>query len=208
MTPAEVLNLIASDTRVLYPAEGLDADAVEELVAGGALSSCSMDGVEIVTLTPFSASVFALRIRAEIHSGELRWTPAKRSRKRRRPSKSEEQPLDLDAIADPNADEASEIAVANERIEREIEARGKRRVHRTDAELAGHLPCPQVLLTGCESWGRETSNPCPACKGLRLGPLTYCLRCDRWGLDWLLAPTRSRVVVRAKAAKFRPKVTA
>jgi hypothetical protein len=52
------------------------------------------------------------------------------------------------------------------------------------------LPRPTILVgTGLSPWpgpgdGRKVL--CPACRSRRLGPSTYCLCCDRWGLDHLL----------------------
>jgi hypothetical protein len=51
------------------------------------------------------------------------------------------------------------------------------------------LPRPTILVgTGLSPWpgpgdGRKAS--CPACRSRRLGPFSYCLCCDRWGLDHL-----------------------
>jgi hypothetical protein len=209
MTTAETLQAIASDPRVLVPGDGFEEEAIADLVSGGAISSWSVEDQTWVTLTPYSAATFGLRIRQEKGSLALRWVSATKKRRARRPSKAEliEQPVNLDSLVDDKADNPSEIAVANERIEREIELRERRGVRRTDAELAGRLPYPEVLLTGCQAWSGRVPAVCPACKGSRLRAMTYCLRCDRWGLDWLLGSSSPKVV-KKKAAKFRPKVSA
>ncbi|WP_435010930.1 hypothetical protein P12x_002220 [Tundrisphaera lichenicola] len=57
------------------------------------------------------------------------------------------------------------------------------------------LPRPTILLgTGLSPWPGpvlDRGKTCPACRSGRLGPSTYCLCCDRWGLDHLLRDGRA-----------------
>jgi hypothetical protein len=52
------------------------------------------------------------------------------------------------------------------------------------------LPRPTILVgTGLSPWpgpGDRRKASCPACRSRRLGPSSYCLCCDRWGLDHLI----------------------
>lgn len=53
------------------------------------------------------------------------------------------------------------------------------------------LPYPTVLVgEGTALWDSLHYDVCPGCGGRELKPHEYCLRCDRWGLDYLVTPTR------------------
>ncbi len=64
---------------------------------------------------------------------------------------------------------------------------------RRERDTLEGLPGPTLLLgIGLTPWpgpgdGRKAS--CPSCGSRRLKPLTYCICCDRWGLDHLLKET-------------------
>lgn len=82
-------------------------------------------------------------------------------------------------------------AEAAEEVERSAPRQTRGRL--SDAALdPARLPRPRVLLSGCQPWDDRPSTwhppmvPCPACRGSKMRGTTYCLRCDRWGLDWLL----------------------
>lgn len=49
-----------------------------------------------------------------------------------------------------------------------------------------------IVVSACRACGlgmRRRARPgvCPGCRGRKLSPATYCLRCDRWGLDGYFA---------------------
>jgi hypothetical protein len=61
------------------------------------------------------------------------------------------------------------------------------------------------FASSCRSCGRGRRRPrldhCPACRGRRLSPATYCLRCDRWGLDGYFGRRLGRKTVRPEPRK-------
>lgn len=200
---AETWLAISTDSRVMVPADTFPAEDLDALRESGLVSTCSWAGSEVATLTPLSASRLGLRI-----GPKLTWVDASIRPKRKKPKRDAETSLDPSRLADERADRPDEIAMANERIEAEAQRQDRRRTfRRTDAEVAGReLPYPSTLLQGCRAWERIAPRPCPACLGKKLHASTYCLICDRWGLDWLLA--RLTPIVQKKACKpaaFRPK---
>jgi hypothetical protein len=78
---------------------------------------------------------------------------------------------------------------------------------------ANDLRRPTKLIQGCESkWGEgfhfdEDGKPlaCTACKGSLLDAETYCLRCDRWGLDGVRSAILRREAKEEAEAKKRKK---
>lgn len=205
---------ISTDHRVMVSTSGLDAEAVESLAASGLISVCAWEGGEVATLSPLAAERLGVRISSTSGGGWV-WTSKDARVQRRRPRKgrTKTETLDAEAVADPGLT-AEDFAVLNERIEAyAVEGRANRRQRLDDEQLTGrHLPRPAVILTGSDSSWAEFVRPrgvCSVCLGLPLGPSTYCLRCDRWGLDWLLARIKAaeaRAEKRAKeAAKFKPK---
>jgi hypothetical protein len=77
------------------------------------------------------------------------------------------------------------------------------------------LPRPRVIVTGSETtWSERPARvagrryvvkmaayACSACRNSKMDPCDYCLRCDRWGLDGLVAARRRA----AKATSSRDK---
>lgn len=194
---------ISTDSRVLVPIGDFPAEDLDALRESGLLSVTTWEGSEVATLTPLSASRLGLRI-----GPRFTWVDASIRPKRKVPKREADAPLDPSRIADDRADRPDDIAIANERIEAEAQRRGRRNgMVRTDAEIAGRdLPFPAVLLEGCQAWHTIRTLPCRACLNKKLRASTYCLVCDRWGLDWLLA--RVAPIVKKKASKpaaFRPK---
>lgn len=202
---------MATDPRILYPVDGLDEDEIETLVDGGAIETVSADGCLYATLTPYSAATLSLKV-AEIGS-DYRWVAASHQPKQRR-GKHNRKRVDLESLdsadlADKRASTADTVASINESIGLAFPA--PRKV--SDSDLSGrNLPRPGVLLTGCQPWVRERWGACPACNGSRLRPSTYCLVCDRWGLDWLLTKiwaaierAKEKAEKETKTAKFKAK---
>jgi len=194
--------IISGDPRVLVPRAEIDApdEAIESLAAKGLVAVCQWGGDPHLTLTPLSASTLGVRI-ARRRNGDMEWTTKPPKRKRPR----EERGVDPSREVDPKAMRPDEIVDINERIDSYASAASSKR-RLTDADKSGrNLPRPTVLLTGCRSWvATGWIGPCPACLGRRLRPSVYCLRCDRWGLDWLLARVTPDTGRPAKVAEFRP----
>lgn len=200
---AETWIAISTDFRVMVPTEDFPPDDLDALRESGLISVCTWKGSEAATLTPLAAFRLNLRI-----GPKLTWVDASAKPKKKKSRRDAEDPLDPSRVVDDRALRPDEVAIANERIEREAERQVKRRkYHRSEAEIAGRdLPFPGVLLEGCQAWHTIRTLPCRACLDKKLRASTYCLVCDRWGLDWLLA--RVAPIVQKKASKpaaFRPK---
>ena len=202
---------IISDRRVLVPLAEIGAgeDAVDALASEGLVSVCmwvvkregKMDELAPhVTLTPLSASRLGLRVERR-RGGRMEWTT--KPPKRRRPREADA--IDPAREVDPKAMRPDEIASINERIDNHSSELMSRRRLTDDQRSGRRMPEPSVLLTGCRAWpvARE-DGACPVCKGRKLRASTYCLVCDRWGLDWLLARVTPDVGRPAKVAGFRP----
>lgn len=200
---------LSADNRVLCPVADLDAsdDATESLRQAGLIEVCSWEDTTCLSLTPLAASRLKLRVTMAL-DGALVWsrTPAKQ----RRAMKRKGYDFDASRYPDKRASDPSEFAAVNERIATHVARYEAGREPRlTDADLSGrNLPRPGILLEGCQPWVRERRGACPACSGSRLRPSTYCLVCDRWGLDWLLAKIWAaveRANAKTKTAKFKAK---
>ena len=69
-----------------------------------------------------------------------------------------------------------------------------------DGPDAWPWPYPNLLIgQGLSPWpgpARDHAPPCPACRNRPLCPNAYCLRCDRWGRDELVAASRPAAATR------------
>ena len=170
------------------------AEAADRLASAGLISRHGDDGV---CLTPLSASSLGLRARRV--SGELEsveWAPIHRGdRKERKATRRATNATDLDVNLDSIAGDQippDQIVEASEEYDRRA-PRPDRRLTDTQADPE-RLPYPSVLIEGCQVWDATTrkGSDCPA----------YCLRCNRWALDWLIDRIR-RSEARAEVLKAR-----
>jgi hypothetical protein len=189
----------------LGPAD-LDS-ALDELSALGWATSWTAEGDPVATLTPLGAARLGLKLR-RVREGMagLAWMPADGREGRERCSdgaavNATSAGVHLDAFADDQTPSAHQVAEAREQVDALGETlRSKRKL--SDAELdADRLPRPSIILMGCQPWGERPSGPCPACNGAPIRRAsTYCARCDRWGLDFLLGRIW-RAIDRAEAER-------
>ena len=195
-TPGEVAGALGWD-------DGAATDVLAELDVAGWLAVWEVEGGPVVTLSPLGAGRLGVRL-VEVGAAEVaRWAKAgdpEPPRPRARHVCSRRRAAEMDFVVDPypTPDEAWEIA---ERGMRMAES-PRESAHPADPHSAIRiphpaLPYPTLLIgQGLTPWpgpGREPSAPCPACGERPLGHHAYCLCCDRWGLDGLLAgPGRAR----------------
>ena len=213
---AAVWLLVSSDPRVLVPtaevADRADLDlwtfdsATGELVQAGLVDASQIDRAYL-TLSPLSAESLGLRIgRSTGGLASLVWVDAKTpaSRERARPVKrSKSRDYSREVVSD-DLDPFDQV-IAIEAVEAYLE--------RILAEVTGRplakdeFPRPSILLSGCQSWQSDPivrSSECPSCRRVgdaSVGSSAYCLRCDRWGLDWILARLATRAKKGPTAAK-------
>lgn len=94
----------------------------------------------------------------------------------------------LDYALDPHPSPDEELELAEEAEAFATEA--AREVEYDDSlspERLRLLPMPTRLVgEGKSPWPGPGLASCPICRGGRLDPRSYCLYCDRWGLDHLL----------------------
>lgn len=197
---------------------------VDELVVNGMLAAWAPDGAPAWTLTPLSAEGLHVSLCEHgngVH-GRLAWRrdDVRGDDRRRRPGRGRVELPDggdpLRHAPDPRPGPAAIAEAADEADH--WKPRGPLRVDQ--------LPRPTVILLGSETtWseaparvaGRRTPPPrkgkkgkgqgaapapyhCSACRGQRLRPSAYCLRCGRWGLDGLVAAHRRAAVLAAREA--------
>jgi hypothetical protein len=224
---AEVFTRLANDPRVVVPASELilspyEADAVVALEEAGLAAAFEWEGVPCVSMTPLAAEQAGLRVSRTV--GGYRWVPADDPELPDRLEGMEK--TGREALADDIAGwtpEPVEILEAAEEVERVIRRKSAARTNGqrpTDYERdPDHLPKPRILLEGCRPWvapgvhkkrRRKNAEPCRACLGRPLGRNTYCLYCDRWGLDAVLEQWRKAVAAARtrppKKIKFRPRM--
>ena len=181
-----------STSSAIAEASELDIDQVS-----GSLSDLSAGGwvdpwQDAWTLTPFAAEYLGVRLCEFGLSGRLRWSDVPPSTVR--PKRERPAPESVDELVDHGPSPAT-IAEANEERAR-WRARAPFDVDR--------LPWPTILLMGCSLVWTERQvraarkrgtkpasvTQCGACHNLPLKPGTYCLRCDRWHLDGVVAKKR------------------
>jgi hypothetical protein len=176
---------------------GLDLDrtseALADLDAGGWLASWETERALYVTLTPHAAERLRVRLVQVGRSEVMRW----RSLDEPEPPAPHVSTVSsgradfLDLIADPAPGPEAEA----------IGAEHAQRLAATKAAEGGEawlalLPRPTILLgLGLTPWPGPrpaAGRPCPGCNARELSMRSYCLVCDRWGLDHLLVAARGR----------------
>lgn len=171
-------------------------DVLCELSFNGLAESWPVKGVASWTLTPFAAEGLNVWLCEQGIAGRTRWARSGSADAPARAPAPRREAADLTAVPDPGPGPV-EIAEAADEADR-WKPRGALSVDR--------LPRPTVILTGSKStWdeapARAPGKPsrrrfrCSACLGRKLRPSVYCLRCNRWGMDGVIARTR-----RAQAA--------
>ncbi len=107
----------------------------------------------------------------------------------------------LDYVIDP----APEPGLAAERAEDVPRPTSTRHDHRIGHARINDLPRPTLLIgQGLTPWpgpGEDVRTDCPACGNLGLQPHMYCLCCDRWGRDGLVAPADAKKVSEAQRGR-------
>jgi len=202
---AERFHRVLIPLAVLSDRTGLDLPTLDlalDQLSDLGLLTCWDDGHgPTATLSPLAASRLGLKLRVD-HTGQLglAWVAltAKDRRTRLRPRKvrpASDFAANLDRIAS-DALRPDQIAEAREQAHLRAPRPGRRL---SDAQSTD-LPRPIVILTGSATlWAEHAPGTCPACLGARLPSSTYCLRCDRWGLDWLLHRLRESDRLAAEA---------
>lgn len=213
----EMFNALVGDGRTACPLAALaeacslsqaDAEsAVSQLERAGLVVSWENDrDVPVVTLSTETADAIGVRIDGP------RWVGRK---VRESNVRIKQRALELNPditpgkAPTPHAEvEAIEAVYASATTQRLEKARTEgARFRRTEKEIAGHLPEPSKLLMGMgRQWDSRPVVRCPVCEGKKLDAATYCLKCDRWGLDGLLPKAPSKASGKA-VAKFTPKAT-
>jgi hypothetical protein len=180
--------------------------ALDELADDSRVETWHAGDGTVVTLSPLSAARLGLKLRLTI-SGYT-WQAVShrdhqpRVKRLRRVDKTEtrnetDHGITLDRMAGP-ASRPDQHAEAHEAVQQA--APEQRRGRLADSALnPDRLPRPTALLDSPEPWTWQRPQCCPACKGKKLEAMSFCLRCDNWGLDWLLARI-SRDEMRSVAA--------
>jgi len=188
--------------------EGVTTDVLASLDADGWLAVWEVEGGPLVTLSPLGADRLGVRLVEVGYDEVARWAPAgdpEPPRPRARHVCAGRRAADMDFVVDPQPGPDEALADAEWGI-REAECRdgpapgpGPDPDPDADADHAIRLrrtafPFPSLLIgQGLCPWpgpGRDPAAPCPACRERPIRPHAYCLCCDRWGLDGLLAATR------------------
>ena len=185
-TPAKLATLLGLDV-------GAASDALADLEVSGWIDPWEMGDTLYVTLSPGGADRLRVRLVMIGRSDAMRWA-----------SIDDPEPLPprasgrhvglsaLDFVADPapGPDMALDAAERATRISSEKKAAG-------NAAWIDLLPRPSRLLgSGLTPWPgprRDPAHVCLGCGSLPLSESSYCLVCDRWGLDHCLAAIKTRV---------------
>ncbi len=162
-------------------------DALADLEADGWLDPWEMGEALFVTLSPVAAEWLGVRLDPVGRSDAMRWA-----------SIDDPEPSGplasrgvgggtlLDLIPDP-APGPEAMLEASERALRIAASRAAA----GDDSWFDSLPRPSTLLgSGLTPWpgpSRRAGRPCPACLSGPISESAYCLVCDRWGLDHMLA---------------------
>ena len=182
------------------------AVAVAGLVAGRLLDRWDRDDGPVVILTALGAGQLGVRL-VETAGAELyRWSAEAASVRSTRPTRrSIERTEAHDAMlrAVPDRRPPARPARKGEPPKPAVLLLGPglvpwdedRSAARPDVRCAACRPrprrrsgAPAVVVAACRRCGlglrrRPKLEHCPACRGRKLPPAYYCLRCDRWGLD-------------------------
>ena len=191
---------------------GFDPDQTNDLLADldveGWISAWEPEGRMVVTLTTLGADRLKVHLVEYGGLGTLRWAgigepepPQPRSRIARG---GDSDLTFFDTIADPTPPPDIQAELAEIMPEVEVSADGRPQFDLRD------LPKPTILLgLGMAPWpshnGGESHGACPICGTRALHPKAYCLWCDRWGLDPLMARRAARTTTGAPAVGCRRK---
>jgi hypothetical protein len=140
-------------------------DTMAEMHLAGWLEVWERDDGLVVTLSPLAAERLGTYLVETRQPDQTRWS---------RPEEPQRHVVRSGDRARPTGE-----AVANPADPREGQS--------VAARVAESSVGPPTLLIGvglCPWPGPRQGappNPCPACRGVRLDPAAYCLRCDRWG---------------------------
>jgi hypothetical protein len=170
---------------------GFDLDATHDILAGldlgGWLEPWEMGATLYITLSPLAAERARVRLTPVGFSEAMQWIsidePILSPRAR---GCSDEDREYLDGFVDPSPGPDVELEAA------ERDARiAERKLEAGDARWHHFLPRPTILLgVGLTPWPgpRQHRGPdCPACGSRPISESSYCLICDRWGLDHVFA---------------------
>ena len=167
-------------------------DAIADLDSAGWLAPWEMDGDLHVILTPLAAERLGVKLVPAGKSETMRWAPIDDPEPNpRAPGRGQGDVDALDLIPDPSPGPEEE-AEASERAERLVRLSAQD----VEASMLSTLPRPSILLgSGLTPWpGPSESNgrACPGCGSEPISEKAYCLVCDRWGLDPLLAALQGK----------------
>lgn len=219
--------VMVSDRRVLVPSDqvearsGLDRSAFDmatgNLIASGLVEVCAWGDDAQLTFTPFAASRLGLKCRRARGEGSgprsLVWiahnAPDRREVARPVVLSDEASAFVAETAADREPIQPPEVAEAIEAAAVLLSAPAPKR--RTEEQRnPNNLPRPSIVLTGVQPWPPEKQwgAVCPVCrrsKSGRVGSSVYCLACDKWGLDHVLAKLVKAAALIAVpiVAKFR-----
>jgi hypothetical protein len=181
-------------------------DALAELDSAGWLDPWEIDGDVYVTLSTFAAERLAVRLVPGGKSDTMRWVPISDPEPCPRVL-GRSQGVEFDLIVDsrPGPDMEAEVA---ERAERLARRPAETAPDSAPGEKKATLPHPSILLgSGLTPWpgpGQSRGPVCPGCKSEPISEKAYCLVCDRWGLDALLAARADVAPVRRATPNSRP----
>jgi hypothetical protein len=179
-TPAQLASRIGGPRELAF-------DALADLDASGWLDPWETDGEFYVTLTPHAAERLGVRLVPAGRSDTLRWVPLSDPEPcPRAPGRGQGDVDALDLIPDPAPGPEAEVEAA-ERAERMI----RRNPRGNQVPSESSFPRPTILLgSGLTPWPGPLAGKgriCPGCRSQPISERAYCLVCDRWGLDELLA---------------------
>ncbi len=170
-------------------------DLMAELDGDGWLAAWERAADVVVTLSVAAAARLGVRLVEAGRDEVPRWArpgdPEPRAPRASGVFRGE-RAAGLERVVDPSRSAEEKLERAEEALERRATSPDPR-----VRAFAENFPAPTHLVgSGLTPWpgpvdGRKGS--CPSCGSRRLDPTMYCLYCDRWGLDHLLAeePPRS-----------------
>jgi hypothetical protein len=191
---------------------GLDLDQTCDLIADlnaqGILDPWETEQELYVTLSPRAAERLNVHLVQVGRSEVMRWRswdepepPPKNASTR--PSERTDA---LNLIADPTPGPEAQ-AMAAERAERLNSLLAD---DPADAKWLETLPRPTILLgLGLTPWPGPRRTPdkaCPGCGSVAISETSYCIVCDRWGLDHLFANVRRQGGLHTPPRRATPSV--
>lgn len=185
---------------------GVVLDALADLDADGWLEVHEEESGPSLALSTLGAERLGVKLIEVGDRQELRWAsvgdPEPPMPRARHVCSSDRAAL-FDFALDPDLSPDEQAELAEESAETARRSEENPNPRRT-------LPRPVLLigesLTPWPGPKRAAHPPCPACGGKPLAPHSYCLCCDRWGLDRLLAAAdRANGGTRMAASPIRPR---